>query len=104
MIDMPRGACIKQPFVIRPPFGIAAGLGDGRQAELLRSLKQEAEASLGSMMMGLLVESARDTLTSMNRPEGDCIFCMSSLSEEPGTSGRSDTDILKLPCYHCFHL
>ncbi|EIE19656.1 hypothetical protein COCSUDRAFT_44507 [Coccomyxa subellipsoidea C-169] len=28
------------------------------------------------MVLGLLIEAARDALTAMNSPEGDCIFCI----------------------------
>ncbi|BDA46703.1 probable E3 ubiquitin-protein ligase RNF25 [Coccomyxa sp. Obi] len=38
----------------------------------------------------------------MNSPEDDCIFCMNSLSDEASTPGSQE--LIKLPCYHCFHL
>ena len=53
------------------------------------------------MMLGMLCEVARDQLTLMNRPEGDCIFCLNSLCEEPAAA--ANLELLKLPCYHCFH-
>lgn len=79
-----------------------AGLGDARVAELLSSLRQEAQESVGNMVLGLVIETARDVLTGMNSPEGDCIFCMDSLLDEASTSGSQE--LTKLPCYHCFHL
>ncbi len=54
------------------------------------------------MVLGLVIETARDVLTGMNSPEGDCIFCMDSLLDEASTSGSQE--LTKLPCYHCFHL
>lgn len=81
---------------------MGAGLGDARKAKMLERLHEEAHSSVGNMMVGLLIETARDTLTAMNIPEGDCIFCMCPLSE---TSGTIDSlELMKLPCYHCFHL
>ena len=79
-----------------------AGLGDARVRELLSRLRQDAEESVGNMVLGLLIETARDLLTGMNAPEGDCIFCMNGLSGEASTSGSPE--LMKLPCYHCFHL
>lgn len=81
---------------------LIAGLGDMRVKELLSRLRQEAEESVGNMVLGLLIETARDVLTGMNNPEGDCIFCMNSLSDQASTSGSGE--LMKLPCYHCFHL
>ena len=78
-----------------------AGLGDAREAALLQRLQADAAESAGSMMLGMLCEAARDQLTLMNRPEGDCIFCLSPLCEEPAAAAESV--LLKLPCYHCFH-
>ncbi len=77
------------------------GLGDSRTAELLQRLHEDAEESSGSMMLGMLCEVARDQLTAMNRPEGACIFCLDPLCEEQSSSTKAD--LLKLPCYHCFH-
>ncbi len=50
-------------------------------------------------MLGMLCEAARDQLTAMNSPEGACIFCLDELC-----SDSSSADLLKLPCYHCFHM
>ncbi|CAL8471319.1 g10861 [Coccomyxa elongata] len=80
----------------------AKGLGDARVAQLLSRLRQEAQESVGNMVLGLVIETARDVLTGMNNPEGDCIFCMNSLSDEASTS--DSRELTKLPCYHCFHL
>ncbi len=71
-------------------------------ADLLSRLRQDAAGSLGTMVLGLLIEAARDALTAMNSPEGDCIFCMCSLMEE--ASGSGSRELIRLPCYHCFHL
>ena len=78
------------------------GLGDRRTAELLQRLQQDAVESSGSMMLGMLCESARDQLTAMNRPEGACIFCLDELCDD--SSSAAEADLLKLPCYHCFHM
>lgn len=81
---------------------VHTGLGDSRTAELLHRLQQDAAESSGSMMLGMLCEAARDKLTSMNRPEGACIFCLDQLCNDSGSA--AEADLLKLPCYHCFHM
>ena len=78
-----------------------AGLEDARVADVLTRLRQEAADSVGNMVLGLLIEAARDLLTAMNSPEGDCVFCMRSLMEASSFGSR---ELMKLPCYHCFHL
>ena len=91
-----------------PPISdhIDAGLGDKRQAEVHIRLQEEAAGLAGYMMLGHLCEMARDLLTAMNAPEGDCIFCRCPLLQEdepPGPSGR-EQQLFKLPCYHVYHL
>jgi hypothetical protein len=62
-------------------------------------------------MLGHLTETVRDMLTVMNSPEGDCIFCRGPLQDDgsanpPSTSGRAEEEeeLLRLPCYHAYHL
>eukprot|EP00850_Spirogloea_muscicola_P004262 SM000018S03627 [mRNA] locus=s18:306261:307738:- [translate_table: standard] len=56
-------------------------------------------------------QAARDLLTEMNAPEGDCSFCLSQLSrpasaakEAEAAAAAADDDVIKLgECFHCFH-
>ena len=86
---------------------VHAGLSDARQAQLRSRLQEEAVGLAGSMMLGHLAETARDALTAMNSPEGDCVFCRCPLREDrsaPGISGQDEEELLRLPCYHVYHL
>ena len=80
------------PARLRP-----AGLGDARLAALQAELSRAAgEALPGEMVLGHLVEVATDLMTAANEPEGDCAFCLLRLDAAPA--------VLRLDCYHCFHL
>eukprot|EP00850_Spirogloea_muscicola_P005709 SM000026S08958 [mRNA] locus=s26:704723:706204:+ [translate_table: standard] len=56
-------------------------------------------------------QAARDLLTEMNAPEGDCSFCLSQLSPPPSAVNEAEAaaaaandDVVKLgECFHCFH-
>lgn len=67
---------------------------------MLDALSSEATALAGEMMLGHLCETARNLLTDMNSPEGDCVFCLEPMAEPGGYPGH----LQRLPCYHCFHL
>ncbi|KAK9806324.1 hypothetical protein WJX72_010353 [[Myrmecia] bisecta] len=75
------------------------GLTDARLAQLQRTLESEAASLAGEMMLGHLCEVAKETLTSMNQPDGACIFCMECLV----ASADEEAKLTRLPCYHCFH-
>ncbi len=75
-------------------------MGEERRRAVLDALCGEATALAGEMMLGHLCETARNLLTDMNSPEGDCVFCLEPLSDPGGPSEQ----LQRLPCYHCFHL
>ena len=72
------------------------GVGDARAAQLLGLLKAEAAGLLGELVLGHLIEVAKEWATQHNHPEGHCIFCLESM--EGGT-----VQLVKLPCFHTFH-
>lgn len=69
---------------------------------MLEALQNEAVAQVGGLMLGQICEVAKDSLTAMNYPEGDCAFCLHPLVER--TSLPEEEVLQKLPCFHCFHL
>ena len=81
---------------------VGTGLGDDRRQSLLEALQSEAAALRGEMMLGQLCEVAKDHLSAMNYPEGDCAICLHLLTDGP--KRYEDTQLQKLPCFHCFHL
>ena len=70
--------------------------------QVITRLRSEAHSLLGEMMLGSLIEAAKDVMTEMNQPEGHCIFCLEELVA-PQTKPSQET-LLRLPCYHCYHL
>lgn len=119
----PRGCPPEQRFVaarlqLRVPPGYPAdapaavladarGLGDGRLGQLQAALASEAAALAGELSLGHLVETALDLLTEHNRPEGLCAFCLERLPDpsDPAAPGAERQGaLLRLQCYHCFHL
>lgn len=85
------------------PIGFApVGMSDSRIGKVIAQLSLEANSLLGEMMLGGLIEAAKDTLTAINQPEGRCIFCLEDLVPE-GATPSQDT-LQRLPCYHCYHL
>ncbi len=88
---------------------LSPGLGDTREAQLLSSLAALADDLRGEMMLGALCEEAVEQLTGANSPDGACTICMSDLDR---AASGSDADtararaeaVVKLPCYHCFHM
>lgn len=83
-------------------FRFPIGMSDSRIGKVIAQLSTEANSLLGEMMLGCLIETAKDTMTAMNQPEGHCIFCLEDLVPE-GATPSQDT-LQRLPCYHCYHL
>jgi E3 ubiquitin-protein ligase RNF25 len=73
-----------------------AGLSDAQVAQVAASLRAEAGAMPGELVLGHLCETALDLLTELNAPEGSCAFCLDPLLPSP-------SPVLKLACFHCFH-
>lgn len=76
---------------------------------VLARLKAEAAEFAGEPVLGQLVETASAELTRFNMPEEPCAFCLEPQEpEEPsssgGAGGAGPPPLLRLPCYHCFHL
>lgn len=78
------------------------GMSDKRIAGVLSQLHTVADSLAGEMMLGSLIEAAKDAMTDINQPEGHCVFCLEPLVP-PGTVPSQDL-LLRLPCYHCYHL
>lgn len=78
------------------------GMSDQRINKVIAQLSTEANNLLGEMMLGCLIETAKDTMTAMNQPEGHCIFCLEDLV--PVGATPSQETLQRLPCYHCYHL
>ncbi|GAB4815582.1 hypothetical protein N2152v2_002628 [Parachlorella kessleri] len=83
-------------------------LSDKQLAACQQALHHEAASLRGEMMLGHLCETAIDLVTAANHPSGDCAFCLEPVSAagEGPAAGRHTPafDVLKLGCYHCFHL
>ncbi len=77
-------------------------MSDTRIDAVMTRLQAETKGLLGEMMLGSLIEAAKDAMTEMNQPEGHCIFCLEQFVPE-GIS-PNQTPLLRLPCYHCYHL
>ena len=80
-----------------------AGLSDKRIAAVLQNLAQQAQELGGEMMLGQLIDAAREQLTELNYPEGDCCFCLEPLLQPGWSPAQLVEDLQKLPCFHCFH-
>ena len=80
------------------------GLDDERAAEVLVALRAEAAKLAGEPALGQLVASATDLLTRFNVPSEACAFCLESQVPEEGGAGAGPPQLLRLPCYHCYHL
>ena len=77
-------------------------MSDIRIDKVISRVRAEAHNLLGEMMLGSLIETAKETMTEMNQPEGHCIFCLETLVADDLTP--SQKTLLRLPCYHCYHL
>ena len=84
------------------PIFAASGMSDARIDKVITRLRGEAQNLLGEMMLGSLIEAAKDSMTELNEPEGHCIFCLDDLV--PAKTTPSQQTLLRLPCYHCYHL
>lgn len=82
----------------------ARGLDDARQAEVMRRLREATAdfAAPGDPVLALLCETAFETLTELNRPVGDCAFCLTPVAPEDAAPARPFTKLAR--CYHCFHV
>jgi hypothetical protein len=69
---------------------------DGRAENAIETrMREEAMHMKGEMVLGHLIETGFDLMDEYNRPQSTCVFCL-----EPVTL---TVDVVKLPCYHCFH-
>lgn len=73
-------------------------LPDQHVQNLTNELRQEAHSMIGEMILGHLCEIALDKFTALNKPYGTCAICLEPLAH------KDHTTMLKLDCYHCFHL
>lgn len=88
----------------------AKGLDDARLATVMGRLRDAAaeHAAPGDPVLALLCETAFETLTELNHPDGDCAFCLEPMwrADHPADhpSRHSAEAFTKLAtCYHCFH-
>ena len=82
------------------------GLDDTRQAEVRRRLDDACrDFSSDEPVLALLCETAFETLTELNRPDGDCAFCLAPVADADTRVDKSSAvPFIKLMrCYHCFH-
>ena len=86
------------------PCASCAGLEDKRTAEVLAGLRAEAAELAGEPVLGQLVASATDLLTRYNTPGEACAFCLERQVPGEDGAGAGPPQLLRLPCYHCFHL
>ena len=88
----------------------AKGLDDARIATVMGRLRDAVDehAAPGDPVLALLCETAFETLTELNHPDGDCAFCLEPMWREDHPadhpSRHSAEAFTKLAtCYHCFH-
>ena len=99
----------------------ARGLDDRRQGVVLDALQTARVecASAGDPVLALLCETAFETMTTLNHPDGDCVFCLDAVARAAGEEedeegggggdgggggGGGDENVVKMTrCYHCFH-
>ncbi len=83
------------------------GLDDTRQAEVRRRLDDACrDFSSDEPVLALLCETAFETLTELNRPDGDCAFCLAPVADADTLDDKSSAKapfIKLMRCYHCFH-
>lgn len=91
----------------------AKGLTDAACTAFIRQIQEESANLAGEMVLGHLCELALELMTAANHPSGTCAFCLeelisNSLATPSLASSSTATNyaysILKLPCFHCFHL
>ena len=86
----------------------AKGLDDARLATVMGRLRDAVDehAAPGDPVLALLCETAFETLTELNHPDGDCAFCLEPMwrADHPSSCDHSAEAFTKLAtCYHCFH-
>lgn len=72
----------------------AKGLGDARVAALAGLVRSEAAALQGELMLGHLIETARDYATQENSPEGEWVWARSRAeggADEEGKGGGGES-------------
>ena len=80
------------------------GLDDTRQAEVRRRLDDACrDFSSDEPVLALLCETAFETLTELNRPDGDCAFCLAPVADADDADAPAVPFIKLMRCYHCFH-
>ena len=80
------------------------GLDDTRQAEVRRRLDDACrDFSSDEPVLALLCETAFETLTELNRPDGDCAFCLAPVADADDADASAVPFIKLMRCYHCFH-
>ena len=78
-------------------------MSDARIEVVMSRLQAEAHSLVGEMMLGSLIETAKDAMTIINQPEGNCIYCLENLVPADWSPAREVEGLLRLPCYHTFH-
>ena len=82
----------------------AKGLDDTRQATVMGRLRDAADECIGDPVLALLCETAFETLTELNHPDGDCAFCLTPVCPDPSVVQEGAETFMKLgKCFHCFH-
>ena len=82
----------------------AKGLDDTRQATVMGRLRDAADECIGDPVLALLCETAFETLTELNHPDGNCAFCLTPVCPDPSVVQEGAETFMKLgKCFHCFH-
>ncbi len=71
---------------------------------MLARLEAEAAELAGEPVLGHLVATAAELLTQFNVPGEACAFCLEPQEPEALPYPTRAPQLLRLPCYHCFHL
>ena len=89
----------------------AKGLDDARLATVMGRLRDAVDehAAPGDPVLALLCETAFETLTELNHPDGDCAFCLEPMwredhpADHPSRHSGGGRSTKLATCYHCFH-
>ncbi|OXB77117.1 UNVERIFIED_CONTAM: hypothetical protein H355_007764 [Colinus virginianus] len=71
------------------------GLSDEQIQKILQTLRNVAEARLGTEVLYELIEKGKEILTDNNIPHGQCVICLYGFQEREAFT--------KTQCYHYFH-
>ncbi|NXL88448.1 RNF25 ligase, partial [Alectura lathami] len=71
------------------------GLSDEQIQKILQTLRNVAEAWLGTEVLYELIEKGKEILTDNNIPHGQCVICLYGFQEREAFT--------KTQCYHYFH-